>query len=133
MSNFTIAVIKPEAVDGKFVGNIIDIIENSRLEIVKMKMTHMTPDTARKFYAAHKGRPYYEPYVKHMASGPIIVMELVGEDAVEDWRNLMGATDPEKAAMGTIRKAFGTAVNRNVVHGSDSEEAAEIERAFFWG
>jgi nucleoside-diphosphate kinase len=128
----TLALIKPEAVEARIVGSIVDIIENSSLQIVAMQRVHKSEDQMGQFYASHKGRPYYLPYIKHMSSGPIVALILEGEDAVKEWRILMGETDPTKAKQGTIRRSFGKAINLNIVHGSDSTTTAGEEIAFFW-
>lgn len=128
----TFALIKPDAVDAKNSGKIIDVIENHGFEIVRMQKITLTPERAEQFYAVHKERPFYKDLITFITSGPVITLVLQKENAVKDWRNLMGATDPEKAEEGTIRKLFGTNVQQNAVHGSDSIENAKIEITQFF-
>jgi nucleoside-diphosphate kinase len=128
----TLAIIKPDAVAANKIGPIIAYMEGSSLRVVAMRMTWINADQAAIFYAAHKERPFYKSLVDYMSSGPIVVMVLEGENAIQAYRNLMGATDPAKALPGTIRKEFGTSIERNAVHGSDSLESAKKEIAFFF-
>jgi nucleoside-diphosphate kinase len=131
-SEKSFAIIKPDAVKAKNSGKIIDIIEQHGFEIPNLKKVVLNKNDAEKFYAIHKDRPFFNDLVAYMSSGPIIVMVLQKHNAVQEWRNLMGATDPAKASEGTIRKLFGTDITHNATHGSDSPENAIIEiRQFF--
>ncbi|MBS0604360.1 MAG: nucleoside-diphosphate kinase [Verrucomicrobia bacterium] len=128
----TLSIIKPDAVAANKIGPIVANIEGAGLKVVAMRMTWMTNDQASIFYAVHKDRPFYKSLVEFMSSGPVVAMVLEGDNAVDSYRKLMGATDPAKAAPGTLRKQFGTSVEHNAVHGSDSVENAKKEIAFFF-
>ena len=128
----TFAIIKPDAVARHMAGDIIKRIEASGLRIVGLRLTQLSRAEAESFYAVHKERPFYKSLCDYMTSGPVIVAVLAGEGAIKRWRDLMGATDPAKAAPGTIRKDFATDVEKNTVHGSDSPENAAIEIAYFF-
>ncbi|MDQ3020438.1 MAG: nucleoside-diphosphate kinase [Bacteroidota bacterium] len=128
----TLCIIKPDAVKKKVQGNIIQKISDSGFSILGMKMTSFTESMGKKFYEVHKERPFYKELVSFMISGPVIVIALEKENAVQDYRNLIGATDPAEAADGTIRKLFADSKSENAVHGSDSEENGKIEVAFFF-
>lgn len=128
----TLSIIKPDAVKKNVIGQILSIFEENQLRIVACRMTRLSEDQAREFYAVHKERPFYESLVKYMVSGPVVVSVLEGEDAVAAHRKLMGATDPAEAAAGTIRARFAESKEANAVHGSDSKENAEKEIAFFF-
>lgn len=128
----TLSIIKPDAVAGHHIGAIIEKFENAGLHMVAGKMTKLTEEQAKQFYAVHSERPFYNDLVAFMSSGPIFVQVLEGEDAVALNRKLMGATDSKKAEGGTIRALFGTDVQQNAVHGSDSLENAQKEIAFFF-
>jgi len=133
MSNdFTFSIIKPNAVRTGKIGPILAMINESGFEIVAMRMVKLTLSHAESFYSIHKGKPFYEGLVEFMTSGPVVVMILKHENAVEQFRKLMGATDPTRAEPGTIRKTFGVSVQQNAVHGSDSLENAVIESSFFF-
>ena len=132
MSNQTLAIIKPDAVAAGNAGKIIDRIITDGFRIRSMKMIHQTRTQAEGFYEVHRGKPFYESLTEFMSSAPCIVMVLEKEDAVKAWRDLMGATDPAKADEGTIRKRFGSSVGENATHGSDSDENAAIEIAYFF-
>lgn len=125
-------MIKPDAVSAGNSGAIIKMIEEAGFRIVSMKMTQMTKDIAGKFYEVHKERPFYGELCDYMSSGPIIPMILEKDNAVEDFRKLIGATNPAEAAEGTIRKLFAKSIEANAIHGSDSDENAAIEGAFFF-
>ncbi len=125
----TFAMIKPDAVKRNCVGGIIDMIEKAGFEIVKMKKVHYPRAFFESFYQVHSARPFFNDLVEQMSASPIVVMILQKENAINDWRNLMGATDPSKAEQGTIRAKFGLNVGENSVHGSDSEATARIECA----
>lgn len=128
----TFAIIKPDAVQANNSGVIINLIELNKFKIVNLVKTHWKKEEAETFYAIHKDKPFFNDLVKYMISGPIILLELEKENAVNDWRALMGATDPEKASIGTIRKMFGKNIEFNAVHGSDSLETAKKEIAMFF-
>lgn len=128
----TLGIIKPDGVRRKLVGKIVGKIENSGLIIRGMKVVRLSKEDARRFYAVHEGRPFYNSLVEFMTSGPIVVMVIGGHGSIERWRELMGATDPAKAKYNTIRREYGTSVEKNVVHGSDAETTAKAEVAFFF-
>ncbi len=128
----TLSIIKPDAVEKNAIGSILKMIEDSGLKIVACKTLRMTMKQAEGFYAVHRERPFFADLTKFMTSGPIVVSVLEGEDAVQRYRTLMGATDSTKADEGTIRRAFGTNIERNAVHGSDSLENAVIEINYFF-
>lgn len=128
----TLGIIKPDAVRRKLVGKIFSKIEQAGLILRGMKVVKLTKEDAQRFYAVHESKPFYNSLVEFMTSGPIVVMVLGGHGSIERWRDLMGATDPAKAKYNTIRREFGTSVEKNVVHGSDSPETAKAEVAFFF-
>ncbi len=128
----TLAIIKPDAFGKKLSGRIINMIEDAGLSIIGIKVIHLSTGQAGGFYAVHKGKPFYEGLIEFMSSGKIMVLALEGNDAINLWRKVMGATDPAKAEAGTIRKLFGTAVNRNASHGSDAPDTAKTELDFFF-
>jgi len=130
--NITFTMIKPEAVSDSNIGAITEKIEQGGFEIIAMKMTQLTREKAAAFYVVHKDRPFYSSLCDYMSSGKIIAMVLKKDNAVEDYRELIGATDPAKAAEGTIRKLFAKSLQSNAVHGSDSDENAKIEAGFFF-
>ncbi len=130
MNNLTLAIIKPDAVRAGNIGKITDRIINGGFRA--MKMNHQTRKQAEGFYEVHRGKPFYETLTEFMSSAPCVVMVLEKEGAVKAWRDLMGATDPAKAEEGTIRKEFGASVGENATHGSDSDENAAIEIAYFF-
>lgn len=128
--NITLTMIKPDAVAAGHSGKIIDMIIGAGFKIEAMKLTKLSTEKAEAFYAVHKERPFFGDLVKFMTEGPIVAAVLSKENAVEDFRKLIGATNPANAAEGTIRKAFATDIERNAVHGSDSDENAQIEASF---
>ncbi|HEX3409525.1 MAG TPA: nucleoside-diphosphate kinase [Candidatus Binataceae bacterium] len=128
----TFAIIKPDAVARQMAGDILKRIEASGLRVVGLRLTQLTRAEAESFYAVHRERPFYKSLCDYMTSGPVIVAVLAGEGAIKRWRDLMGATDPAKAAAGTIRKDFGQNVEQNATHGSDAPETAAQEIAFFF-
>lgn len=128
----TFSIIKPDGVRRNLVGKIINMIETTGLRIVATKMIHMSRREAEQFYAVHKERPFFGELCDFMCSGPVVVSALEGPDAVVKYRDLMGATDPKKAAKGTIRAEFSQSIGENTVHGSDSKENAAIELAYFF-
>ncbi|HNY15188.1 MAG TPA: nucleoside-diphosphate kinase [Bacteroidales bacterium] len=130
--NITFSIIKPNAVRTGKAGPILSMINEAGFEISAMKLVKMTPEQAEVFYDVHKGKPFFESLVEFMTSGPVFVMILRHENAVEEFRKLIGATDPAKAEPGTIRKLFAVSVQMNAVHGSDSDENALREAAFFF-
>ncbi len=132
MSNLTFGIIKPDAVAGGKTGHIIQRILDSGFRIRAMKLLHMTTKEAEGFYAVHRERPFFAGLTEFMSSGPCVVLALEKEGAVKTWRDLMGATDPAKAEAGTLRKEFGGSVGENATHGSDSDENAAIEIAYFF-
>ncbi len=129
----TFAIIKPDAVAAKNTGEIISIIEKSGFDILAMKKMTMSRKQAEGFYAVHKERPFYQDLVEFMTEGPVVVLVLEREDAIRKWREVMGATNPENAEDDTIRKMYGTNIERNAVHGSDAPETAAVETKFFFG
>jgi nucleoside-diphosphate kinase len=128
----TFSIIKPNAVRTGKTGPILAMINEAGFEIAAMKMVRMTVPQAESFYAVHKGKPFFEGLIEFMTSGPVFVMILKHENAVEEFRKLIGATDPTKAEQGTIRKTFAVSVQMNAVHGSDSDENAQREANFFF-
>jgi nucleoside-diphosphate kinase len=128
----TLSIIKPDAVGQNMIGNIIEYFEREGLNVTAAKMTHLTEAQAKEFYAIHKERPFFQELVDFMTSGPILAMVLEGENAVARNRQIMGETDPSKAAPGTIRADFATSIDRNAVHGSDSLANAKAEIEFFF-
>lgn len=130
--NITFTIIKPTAVKKGYIGPILNMIHEGGFKITALKMLQMTESEAERFYAVHSERPFYRDLVEYMTSGPIIVSVLEKDNAVEDYRKLIGATDPAKAEEGTIRKLYAESVQANAVHGSDSDENAAIEASFFF-
>ena len=128
----TFSIIKPDAVAAGQAGEILAIILRAGFKVLGLRMTRLSDMQARGFYAVHKERPFFEGLVKFMTEGPIIVMALEREDAIRKLRDVMGATNPEKAAEGTIRKKFAANIERNCIHGSDAPETAETELKFFF-
>jgi len=132
VTNRTFTMIKPDAVADGHSGAILKMIEEAGFRIVALRMVKLTQERAGQFYAVHKGRPFYDSLCEYMSSGHIIAAILEKENAVADFRNLIGATNPEEAADGTIRKLFAISLQRNAVHGSDSDENAQIEGNFYF-
>jgi nucleoside-diphosphate kinase len=132
MSNSTFTMIKPDAFSKGYSGAILDMIIKDGFRIAALKVTRLTAEKAGEFYAVHSARPFYGELVEFMSSGPIIAAILEKDNAVADFRKLIGATDPSKADEGTIRKRYAASVGENAVHGSDSDENAAIESAFFF-
>lgn len=131
-TNRTFTMIKPDAVQNGHIGAILAKINQAGFRIVAMRMTRLSKESAGAFYAVHKERPFFGELVDYMTSGPIVAAILEKNNAVEDFRKLIGATDPAKAEEGTIRKMFATSIAANAVHGSDSDENAAIEGSFFF-
>lgn len=130
--SITFTMIKPDAVKNNYTGKIIDHILNSGFQIKAMKYIWLTENQAGSFYAIHKERPFYQELVSFMSSGPIVAAVLEGENAVEAFRGIIGATDPQKADKGTIRQLYAKSIEANAIHGSDSDENASIEASFFF-
>ena len=131
-SDFTFSIIKPDAVRTGKTGPILAMINESGFEIAAMRMVKMTIPQAESFYSVHKGKPFFDGLIEFMTSGPVVVMILRHENAVDQFRKLIGSTDPAKAEPGTIRKNFAVSVQMNAVHGSDSVENAILESNFFF-
>ena len=132
MTEHTLAIIKPDAVKKEAIGDIIHRYEAAGLRPLAMKMIRLTKSDAEGFYDVHRQRPFFDTLTTFMASGPLVVLVLEGKDAIKRNRELMGATDPGKAAPGTIRAAYGTNIEYNAVHGSDSPETARVEIGYFF-
>jgi len=132
MKEITFAMIKPDAVQAKNSGKIIDLIEQHGFEIMRIYKVWLTKQRAQIFYAVHKDRPFFQELVTFVTSKPVIVMALEKENAIKDWRELMGFTDPAQAEENTIRKLFGTTISSNAVHGSDSSQTAKQELELFF-
>jgi nucleoside-diphosphate kinase len=133
MSQKTYLMLKPDAVANRHVGEIIARIERVGLTIERLELAHVTPEQAAANYAEHEGKPFYPGLIAYITSGPVVKMVVSGSDAVAVARKLMGATDPQQAAPGTIRGDFGLVMDANVIHGSDSPESAQREIAIFFG
>jgi len=131
-TNRTFTMIKPDAVADQHIGGILAMIENGGFRIVELQKVTLTPERAGEFYAVHKERPFYSDLVKYMSSGPIVAAILEKDNAVADFRTLIGATNPANAEEGTIRKKYAKSIEANAVHGSDSDENAQIEGQFFF-
>jgi len=123
----TFVMIKPDAVQRGFVGEIISRFEKKGIKLAAMKLVSVNRELAEKHYGVHRGKPFFEPTVKYITSSPVVAMVLEGNNAIEMVRSMMGKTDPQQAAMGTIRGDYGQFIGRNIVHGSDSKETAEFE------
>jgi len=132
MTNRTFTMIKPDAFSKGYTGNILAMIEKAGFRLVALKKIRLSEEKAGEFYAVHKARPFYGELVEFMSSGSIVAAILEKDNAVEDFRKLIGATDPAKAEEGTVRKLYAENVGKNAVHGSDSDENAQIEGSFFF-
>ena len=128
----TLSIIKPDAVAKNVIGEIYSRFEKAGLKVIAAKMAHLSRNDAEGFYAVHRGRPFFDDLVKFMVSGPVMIQVLEGDGAVLKNRDLMGATDPKKAAAGTIRKDFAQSIDANAVHGSDAVDTAQVEIAYFF-
>jgi nucleoside-diphosphate kinase len=128
----TLAIVKPDAVERKLAGRIIQRIEDEGFQIKGLRRVHLTQAQAEGFYAVHQARPFFGSLTAFMASGPAIVLVLEAEDGIRKWRTLMGATDPAKADAGTLRKEFAESIERNATHGSDAPETAAFEIGYFF-
>ncbi len=132
MGERTLSIIKPDGVSRHLIGEVVARLENAELKIVAVKMIRMTKDQAKGFYKVHEGKPFFDSVTDFMSSGPCLVMVLEGESAIGKYRKLMGATNYKEAEEGTIRHDFATDIEKNVVHGSDSEETARFEIGYFF-
>ncbi|MEE8234570.1 MAG: nucleoside-diphosphate kinase [Nitrospirales bacterium] len=132
MGERTLAIIKPDAVKKRVIGDIIRRYEGAGLQPIEMKMLTLSKKEAEEFYAVHRERPFFDSLTSFMARGPIVVLVLEGTEAVRRYRDLMGATDPAKAESGTIRAVHGTSIEENAVHGSDSSETSKFEVGYFF-
>ena len=132
MTERTLAIIKPDAVERHFAGRILHRIEDEGFQIRAMRMRHLSKAEAEGFYAVHRERPFFPSLTTFMSSGPSVVMALEAPDAIRKWRTLMGATDPAKADAGTLRKEFGRSIENNATHGSDAPETAAFELGYFF-
>lgn len=128
----TLAIIKPDAVAGRLVGTIVQRIEAAGLTIRAMRLVRLTKAEAEGFYAVHRDKPFFDSLTMFMSSGPAVVLALETSDAIQRWRTLMGATDPDKAAAGTLRREYGSSIERNATHGSDATETAAYELGYFF-
>jgi nucleoside-diphosphate kinase len=128
----TLSIIKPDAVAKNVIGKIYSRFETNGLKVVAAKMAHLSRQEAEGFYAVHKARPFFKDLVEFMISGPVMIQVLEGEEAIQKYRDLMGATDPKKAEKGTIRADFAESIDANAVHGSDAPETAAVEIAYFF-
>jgi len=132
MKERTLAIVKPDGVERKIVGKVLERIEAEGFTLVAMRLVRLTRREAEGFYAVHRERPFFKDLTAFMSSGPAVVMVLEAEDAIARWRSVMGATDPAKASEGTLRAQFGTNIERNAVHGSDAPETAATETTYFF-
>jgi len=128
----TLAIVKPDGVARKLTGEILRRIENNGLRVKALKMVHLTRREAEGFYDVHRDRPFFASLTTFMSEGPVVIMILEGENAIQTWRNLMGATDPARADAGTIRREFGLSIERNTTHGSDGPGTAAFETGYFF-
>ena len=128
----TLAIIKPDAVTRGGIGDIVSTIEQRGFKVLSAKMLHITREQAEGFYAVHAGKPFFESLTEFMSEGPILVMALERENAIAEWREIMGATNPANAKEGTIRKKWAESIERNAVHGSDAEDTARFELSYFF-
>ncbi len=128
----TLSIIKPDGVEKNIIGEIIKRFEDAGLRIAAMKMLHLSREQAEGFYYVHRDKPFFDSLIEFMTSGPCVVMVIEGENAISRVREIMGATDPSKAAPGTIRRDFATDIEKNTIHGSDSPESAAFEIPYFF-
>ena len=128
----TLSIVKPDGVKSNYIGDVLNRFEKSGMKVVALKMIHMTKEQAEGFYYVHKERPFFGSLIEFMTSGPCVVMVLKADNAIKKVREIMGATNPEEAAEGTIRKDLASNIEQNVVHGSDSPESAEYEINYFF-
>lgn len=132
MKQRTLAIVKPDGVSKNLVGEVISRFEREGMKVLAIKMVHLTKDEAEGFYAVHRERPFFDSLTDFMCWGPAVMLVLEGEEAIKRTRQIMGATDPQKADPGTIRREFASSVERNIVHGSDSPETAATEIPYFF-
>jgi nucleoside-diphosphate kinase len=128
----TLAIVKPDAVGRRLVGRIVSRIEDAGFTIVALRLARLSKAEAEGFYAVHRGKPFFDGLTDFMSSGPVVLMVLESPAAIKEWRDLMGATDPAKAAEGTLRRDFGTSIGSNATHGSDAPETAAFEIGYFF-
>ena len=128
----TLAIIKPDAVERERVGAIVQRIEEAGLRLKAMRLVRLSKQEAASFYAVHMDKPFFENLIAFMSSGPVVVLALEAPEAIQQWRRLMGATDPAKAEAGTLRREYGTSVERNATHGSDAPDTAAFELGYFF-
>ena len=128
----TLSIVKPDGVSRNLIGQVYSRLEKAELRIIAARMVHLSQREAEGFYAVHRERPFFKDLVKYMTSGPVVVQVLEGDNAIARYREIMGATDPKKAAAGTIRADFALSIEQNVVHGSDAAETAAGEIAYFF-
>ena len=128
----TLAIVKPDGVARGLIGEVIRRIESHGLKVKAMKMVHLSKKEAEGFYSVHRERPFFGSLTSFMSEGPVVLMILSGENAIQVWRDLMGATNPAKSAPGTIRREFGLSIERNTTHGSDAPETAAFETSYFF-
>lgn len=128
----TFTIVKPSALSMNYLGPILTKITDNEFKVIAIKMLHLSKDQATAFYSVHQGKPFFDGLIEFMTSGPVVVATLMKNNAVDDYRKIIGATNPEKADNGTIRKLYGIDMERNAVHGSDSDENALIESRFFF-
>ena len=132
MSNTTLMMIKPDAVENGYIGNILEKIISAGFRIKALKLTQLTPNDAKSFYKVHEKRPFFDDLVNFITRGPIVAAVLEKENAVSDFRTLIGSTNPAEAAEGTLRRLYATSMSENAVHGSDSDENAALEASFYF-
>jgi len=128
----TLAIIKPDAVERRLAGTIIQRIEDAEFKVRSMRLVHLTKHVAEGFYAVHRDRPFFDSLTDFMSSGPVVVLALEAPDAIARWRRLMGATDPGEAERDTLRREFGSSIERNATHGSDAPDTAAFEIGYFF-
>lgn len=132
MNEQTLAIIKPDAVSRGLIGKILERLEGDGFRVRALKLVHLSKETAREFYKVHAGRPFYDSLTSYMSSGPVLPILLERDEAIQALRDLMGATDPQKAVPGTLRREYGENIERNAIHGSDAPETASVEIPFFF-
>ena len=130
--NKTFAMIKPDAIENKNIGSILTMIEKNGFQVIRMQFVRLSIVQVEAFYEMHKGKSFFEELIEYITSGPVILLALQKENAVQEWRKLIGSTNPVNADVGTIRKMYAESIGRNAVHGSDSEESAVRELEFFF-
>ncbi len=128
----TLSIVKPDAVAKNAIGGVLGLVEKAGLQVIAAKMIHMSRTQAEGFYAVHRERPFFNDLTTFMSEGPVLVSVLQGENAIDRYRDVLGATNPDKAAPGTVRKLYGTNIERNAAHGSDAPETAALEIGYFF-